>query len=168
MCLTFREDFTSINRNWNLNSRTKLLSQLICMKLIGQLKQQLLTYMSVAEIWNRWTLNNFIFLLKITGKFHYMSEEKVANYFTSNSCGYIPPFSRLRKSRLASTSLFCISFLLLSAHPPPFSLRYVLVRWFYIWLLYITEDLKLQIKTFSSGRNHTLRLQVSNPVCLFS
>lgn len=81
MCLTFREDFTSVNRNRNLNSRTKLLSQLICMKLIGQLKQQLLTYMSVAEIWNRWTLNNFIFLLKITGKFHYMSEEKVANHF---------------------------------------------------------------------------------------
>lgn len=81
MCLTFREDFTSINRNQNISSRTKLLSQLICMKLIDQLKKQLLTYMSVAEIWNRLTLNNFIFLLKISGKFHNMREEKVANYF---------------------------------------------------------------------------------------
>lgn len=79
MCLTFRGDFTSINRNQNIRLRTKFLSQLICMKLTAQVKEELQTYMSDAEIWN--ILRNFIFLLKKTGKFHYMREGNVANYF---------------------------------------------------------------------------------------
>lgn len=50
MCLTFRGDFRSINRNHNIRLRTKFLSQLICMKLTAQVKEQLQTYMSDAEI----------------------------------------------------------------------------------------------------------------------
>lgn len=80
MYLTLRRDFTSINRNQNIKSRTKLFSQLICMKLIAQLEEQLQSYTIGAEMWNRLILNNFIFLLKITGKLHYMREGKVANF----------------------------------------------------------------------------------------
>ena len=172
MYLTFRGDFRSITRNWNINSRTKLLSQFICMKLIGWLKEQLPPYMSGAEIWNRLTLNNLLFLLKITGKFHYMSEEKVAKYFgikflwlCSSEC---PHFSGLRKQQSCLYLPVLYFILLLGAHPPPFSLQYVLVEQFYTWRLYLTKDLELLIKTFSSGGNQALRLWLSNSVCLFS
>lgn len=161
-------DFTSINRNWNIKSRIKLLSQLVCMKLIAQLKEQFQTYMGGAEIRNRLILNNFIFLLTITGKFYNMREEKVANYFHLPFLWLYFSFLKAQEKQTCLYLPFFISFLLLSAHPPPLGLQYVLVQWFYTWLLYITEDLMLQIKTLSSGRNHALRLQVSNPVCLFS
>lgn len=144
------------------------------MKLTGWLKEQLLTYTSGAEIWNRLTLKNLLFLLKITGKFHYIrwARRKQQNILASNSCGCIPLNALIShgsgNSSLASTSLFCISFLLPGAHPPPVSLQYVLDEQFYTWLLYLTKDLELLIKTFSSGGNQALRLWLSNPACLFS
>lgn len=165
MYCTFRGDFRSITRHWNINSRTKFLSQFICMKLIGWLKEQLLTYMSGAEIWNRLTLNNLLFLLKITGKFHYIRwvRKKQQNILASNSCGYIPLNALISQGSgnrsLASTSLFCISFLLLGAHPPPFSLQYVLVEQFY--------TTAVSHQRFRGG-NQALRLRLSNPACLSS